>query len=288
VIALLVFAGLFGAIVGSFLNVVIHRLPRDEPLGLFKKSRSVCPSCGAMIRWFDNLPLLSYIVLLRGRCRACGGRISLRYPLVEAACAALFIVCAARVAALGWTPPVLAFLVAAAFSALLLAAAVIDWEHKLLLDKLTLRAGPVIALAGVLAIDAVPGTTLLGYELAGGSIKPGLASLVVGVAGALVGGGVILLIRWLGTMALRREAMGLGDAKFMATCGLLLGPGPVLLALGVALVGGSLLGLIIWAVTRNREIPFGPFLAAGAWTVLMYGDAIHRFVFVTYPAWAAG
>jgi leader peptidase (prepilin peptidase)/N-methyltransferase len=284
---LVAFAAGFGAIVGSFLNVVIHRLPRDEPLGLFTKSRSACPECGTTIRWYDNVPLLSYAVL-RGRCRACGWGIPWRYPLVEALSAVLFAVCAWRAIALDWRPLLVAILVAGSFSALLLAAAAIDIRHQLLLDKLTLRAGPVIALVGVLAVPALPGTALFGHDLAGSSIKPGLVSLLVALAGAGTGAAVVGLIRWVGSLIMRREAMGLGDVKLMGTCGLLLGPAGVLLALGVALLVGAVLGLLIWAVTRRREIPFGPFLALGAWSVMLFADPIRHFVFVTYPHWVAG
>jgi len=286
VTAILVCAGMLGAIVGSFLNVVIHRLPQDEPLGLFRRTRSACPACGAGIAWYDNLPLLSFFVL-RGRCRACRGRISLRYPLVEAVTAALFVLCAERTFALPWSPRVLGFLVAAAFTAVLVAASAIDFQLKILPDKLTLRAGPLICLVGALGVPGFHGTDFFGVPLAE-SVKPSLASLVVGVAGAIVAGGIIAAIRSLGTLIVRREAMGLGDVKFMAMCGLLLGPWPAVLAIMVAVVGGAVLGGAIWAVTRNREIPFGPFLAMGALAVLFYGDAIHHLIFVTYPAWVGG
>lgn len=284
---LVLFSAGFGAIVGSFLNVVIYRLPRDEPLGLFRKSRSACPECGATIHWYDNVPLLSYAVL-RGRCRACGWRIPLRYPLVEALNAALFAACAWRAIALDWRPLLVVILVSGSFSSLLLAAAAIDIRHQLLLDKLTLRAGPVIAVLGVLLIPALPGTVLFGHELAGASVKPGLASLLVALTGGAVGAGAVGLIRWLGSVVLRREAMGLGDVKLMGTCGLLLGPTGVLLALGVAFLVGAVLGLLIWGVTRRREIPFGPFLALGAWFVMLFADPIRYFVFVAYPGWFAG
>ncbi|MCK6459879.1 MAG: prepilin peptidase [Planctomycetes bacterium] len=278
-------AGL-GAIIGSFLNVVAHRIPRDEPLGLFRKTRSYCPSCKAGIRWFDNIPLVSYVLLL-GKCRACGWRIPVRYPLVESCCAALFLLAVLRVDALGWTPAWLAFAVTAAFAAICLAATAIDFEHKILPDELTLRAGPVVAAAGALFIPAIHGTQLFGHDLVP-TFKPGLASLIVGVAGAAAGAGIIGAIRWVGTLIARREAMGLGDVKFMAMCGLLLGPWGTVLAIMVAMVGGSVLGLLIWAVTRNREIPFGPFLAMGALAVLFYGPAIDHLIFVTYPAWVRG
>jgi leader peptidase (prepilin peptidase)/N-methyltransferase len=279
-------AAALGAIVGSFLNVVVHRIPRDEPLGLFRKTRSYCPSCKATIRWFDNIPILSYLRLL-GKCRACGWRIPVRYPLVEASCAALFALAAVRTPVLGWSPVWLGFAVSAAFAAICLASTAIDFEHKILPDELTLRAGPVVGLVGCLFLTKLHGTRILGHDLAVG-MKPALASLLVGLAGALVGGGIIAAIRWLATLIARREAMGLGDVKFMAMCGLLLGPWSTVLALIVAMVGGSVLGIGIWAVTRNREIPFGPFLALGALAALFYGQWIDHVIFEAYPAWVRG
>jgi len=278
-------AGL-GAILGSFLNVVVHRVPRDEPLGLFRKTRSYCPSCKAEIAWFDNVPILSYLYLM-GRCRACKWRIPLRYPLVEASCAALFVLAVLRVNAHGWTPAWLAFAVAAAFSAICLAASAIDFEHKILPDELTMRAGPVVGILGALFVPAIHGTALFGHDMVP-AVKPALASLVVGAVGAAAGVGIIGGIRWIGTLIARREAMGLGDVKFMAMCGLLLGPWGTVLAIMVAMVGGSILGVLIWAITRNREIPFGPFLAMGALAVLFYGPAIDHLIFVTYPTWIRG
>jgi len=279
-------AAVLGAIVGSFLNVVVHRIPRDEPLGLLRKTRSYCPSCKAGIAWYDNVPILSYLYLL-GKCRACGWRIPVRYPLVEMAGAALFLLAALRVDALGWTPAWLAFAVTAAFAAICLASTAIDFEHKILPDELTMRVGPLVGLVGMLFVPGLHGTAIFGSELVP-TLKPALASLVIGLAGAAVGGGIIGGIRWLGTLIARREAMGLGDVKFMAMCGLLLGPWPTVLAIMVAMVGGSVLGVLIWALTRNREIPFGPFLALGALAVLFYGHEIDRLIFVSYPAWVRG
>jgi len=286
-VTLPVMAGLFGLIVGSFLNVVVHRLPLGEPLGLFRKTRSQCPECAARIAWYDNLPLVSYLVL-GGRCRACRWRIPLRYPLVEAVTGGLFFLAAVRVEELSLSPPWLAWAVIAAFTAICIAASAIDFKHKILPDVLTLRAGPVAALVGAVAVVGIHGTVLFGHDLAAGSMKPGMASLIVGVAGAITGGGIIWLIRALGTLALRREAMGLGDVKFMAMAGLLLGPVPTLFALVVALVGGSVLGVAIWIATRNREIPFGPFLALGVLAVLYYGGPVETFITVTYPNWIRG
>jgi len=279
-------AAALGAIVGSFLNVVVYRIPRDVPLGLFRKTRSFCPSCEQDIAWFDNIPILSY-VMLRGRCRRCDARISFRYPLVEASSAVLFALAATRTADLGWSPAWLGFAVSAGFTAVCLAATAIDFEHKILPDELTLRAGPVICLVGALFVPGFHGTAVFGYELVP-AVKAPLASLLVGLAGAGVGGGIIALVRWIGTLIVRREAMGLGDVKFMAMCGLLLGPWGSVLGIMVAMVGGSVLGLLIWAITRNREIPFGPFLAMGALAVLFYAEPIHYLIFEAYPAFIRG
>lgn len=273
-------AGAFGAIIGSFLNVVIHRLPRKEPFGM---ARSKCPRCGTQIAWHDNIPLVSYLLLV-GRCRSCRARISLRYPLVEALTAAVFVLCVFRVEALGYRPPLAAWGFCAAFSAVLIAASFIDWDHKLLPDALTMKAGPLIAIAGAVGVPEIPGTDLFGYELAL-AMKPGAAALLVGLAGALVGGGVILIIRLVGGWLLKKEAMGLGDVKFMAMCGLLLGAEGALMAICVGLVAGAILGILIWLVSREREIPFGPFLAIGALGVLLFRPEIQRFVFETYPGW---
>jgi leader peptidase (prepilin peptidase)/N-methyltransferase len=298
-VVLIVLAAAFGSLIGSFLNVVIHRLPLDQPLGLLRRTRSKCPNCDATIRWYDNIPLLSYLALA-GRCRACRWRIPLRYPVVEAVTAALFALAALRAQQLPWHPRWLGFGVAAAFGAVCIAASAIDFQHKILPDKLTLRVGPVICLIGAVFVPGRAGdvdgfhrTALFGAELARmkpgeAGVNPGLASLVVGLAGVVVGAGVIYAIRWIGSLLVRREAMGLGDVKFMGMCGLLLGPEAALLAIGVAMVGGAVLGVLIWIVTRNREIPFGPFLALGALAVLLYGAQIDTFVFETYPGWVTG
>lgn len=278
-----VFTGLFGAIVGSFLNVIIYRLPLGEPMGMV---RSKCPACDTQIAWHDNIPLLSYLLLL-GRCRSCKARISFRYPLVEAVTGALFVLLVERAIALRWEPFWLAYAVAAAFGAVLIAATYIDFQHKLLPDKLTLRVMIPIGLVGAIGVPAFHGTEILGEDLSA-HMKPGMASLLVGLAGAATGWAVIYGIRTLGTAIARREAMGLGDVKFMMSAGLMLGPYGTLLAIGVAMVGGSILGVGIWIATRNREIPFGPFLALGSLAVLLHGEWISWVVFVAYPAWVTG
>ena len=275
----LILVATFGAFIGSFLNVVIWRMPRGKK---FAAGRSHCPHCGEMIAWHDNIPILSYLVL-RARCRHCSERISIRYPLIEALTAGVFALSWWRAHEQWQDPVIVAAVIYAAFAAVLVAASAIDFEHKILPDKLTLRTLPVIATAGSLLVPTIHGTELFGRDLAaGGAMKPALASLLVGLAGYLVGAGVVWSIRALGTLALKREAMGLGDVKLWGACGFLLGPGGAMLGLGVAVLAGGVLGVAIWVVTRNREIPFGPFLAIGALAVLWYREPIREFVRTVY------
>ena len=267
-VLVLALAGGFGALIGSFLNVVIHRLPRNMPIGM---ERSQCPRCGTQIAWHDNIPVLSYLVLL-GRCRSCKAPISFRYPAVEILTAVLFALCAERTLGHPWEPRVIAFLVTSTTCAVLVAASFIDWDTKTLPDALTARLLPVVGLVGAVAVPALHGTRLFGLELAEG-MKPGLASLFVGVVGAAVGAGLLALIRGVDSRlakrsAIEQRAVGRGDVKLMASLGLLLGPGGALLAIGIGVVAGALIGLLS-RVRGNRSIPFGPFLALGSVLVLL-------------------
>jgi leader peptidase (prepilin peptidase)/N-methyltransferase len=242
-ILLPVVAGLLGLVIGSYLNVVIHRLPR----GLSTVTpRSSCPACGAPIRARDNVPLVSWL-LLGGRCRACGAPISWRYPAIEAVTALLFVACAVR---FGPTPAAAA---AALFCALMVALAAIDAEHLILPDRLTL---PGIA-AGLLLAPWVAG---LGFLDA--------------LFGALLGAGLLLAL-WGGWYLLRREeGMGLGDVKMLALIGAFLGVKGVLVALFFAALSGALAGLaLMWrkGVGLKAKLPFGAFLALGGIVSLFAG-----------------
>jgi leader peptidase (prepilin peptidase)/N-methyltransferase len=242
-----VFAFLVGLAVGSFLNVIIYRLPRGESI---IRPRSRCPHCLSPIAWYDNIPLLSF-VLLRGRCHSCGERISWRYPVVELLSGLLAL---GMVLRFGLRPESLIYYV---FAASLLAASVIDLYHKIIPDQISL-GGMVI---GVL-ISLIPEfgirfrESLLG---AGG----GFLSLFLVIEGYY--------------LITRREGMGLGDAKILGMIGAFLGwralPGVVLI--------GSLTGVLIGAYPvfirgkgRLYRIPFGPFLSAGAVAWLFLGDMV--------------
>jgi leader peptidase (prepilin peptidase)/N-methyltransferase len=246
---LIVAAGLLGLIVGSYLNVVIHRLPAGESTVL---PASHCPKCGATIRALDNLPLVSWLAL-GGRCRACKAPISPRYPLVELAAGLAF---AGAVARFG---PSRRAVVAALFSALLVALAGIDFEHYLLPDRITL---PGIAL-GLAAQLALPD-----------------GSLAKGVAGALVGAGLLLVVAGAWELARGVEGMGLGDVKMLAMVGALVGAAGVVVTLLLGTLLGSLAGLELLATRRGdfaTKLPFGLFLAAGGLVAIFAGDALVAF-----------
>lgn len=240
---LVLWAGLVGLVVGSYLNVLVHRLPLGEST---VRPRSRCPACGAAIRARDNLPVVSWL-LLRGRCRDCGARISPRYPLIEAATGALFAACVVR---FGFAPEALA---AATLGALLVALAAIDLDHFLLPDKLT-----------------IPG---IAFGLAAQWLVPS-GSLVVGLRGALVGAGLLLAIAGAWELARGVEGMGLGDVKMLAMIGAFLGAGGVVVTLVFATFAGSAVGLVLVARRGGdlqAQLPFGVFLAAGGLVALFAG-----------------
>ena len=237
------YASILVLIVGSYLNVVIYRLPRRMST---VRPRSSCPACGAPIGARDNLPVVSWL-LLGGRCRACRAPISPRYPLIEAATAALFVGC---VVAFGVT---VAALAAALFGALLIALAAIDVEHMLLPDRLTL---PGIA-AGLALSPFLP---FGGFRAA--------------LLGALLGGGILLALAG-GWLLLRgEEGMGLGDVKMLAMIGAFLGWKGMAVTLFSASLLGALVGIALLRRSRaglKTRLPFGAFLSLGGVFALFAG-----------------
>lgn len=236
----------FGLAVGSFLNVVIHRVPRKESV---VSPRSRCPGCETEIRSIDNIPVVSWLIL-RARCRTCGMHISARYPAVELGCAILFAGMGLRFGA-DWALP--AFLVLAAAC---LAGSVIDFEHMLLPDRLVFpslaMAVPLLAAAAVIEGDAAP--------------------FVRAIAGAAIAFGILLLLA-----LVRAGAMGGGDIKLALLLGLCLGwlgIGHVFLGLFLGFLLGSVVGVTL-VVTKARGLKdhfaFGPFLAAGTLLAVWWG-----------------
>jgi len=247
------YAALLGLVTGSYLNVVIHRLPRRTSTVL---PRSRCPECGAPIRPLDNVPVVSWLAL-RGRCRDCGRPISPRYPLVEAGTTVLFVLSAER---FGLSP---AAPVAAVLCALLVALAVIDVEHLLLPDRLTL---PGIALG--VALQPVTGWAGAGWR-----------GVVGGLLGAALGAGVLLAAYGLWWLVRREEGLGLGDVKMLAMIGAFLGWRGVAVGLFVGAAAGALVGLSAMALGRaglRSKLPFGAFLALGGLVALFAGPELVR------------
>ena len=240
------YAAALGLVIGSYLNVVIHRLPREESTVL---PRSRCPRCGARLRARDNVPLLSFL-LLRGRCRQCKERISWRYPLVEAATGALFV---GSVEAFGVSWRAAA---AAAFGAAMIALAGIDLEHYLLPDAITL---PGIG-AGLLVSLGAPWIDWRDSLL-----------------GILFGGGGLWLMRQAWLLLRKEEGMGLGDVKMLAMVGAFLGWQGVLVTVFLGSLAGALFGLTLIAAGRldlGSRLPFGVFLAGAAIGALFAGPAL--------------
>jgi leader peptidase (prepilin peptidase)/N-methyltransferase len=239
------FAGVLGAIFGSFLNVVVHRLPRHESV---ISPASHCPGCGTPVKPYDNIPVLSWL-LLRGRCRSCGEPISPRYPLVEAGTAALCVgAVIAHTSAAGIALSVALILI-------VVPAAVIDLEHRIIPNRIT-ALGAVLALVLGTALDPAGEPERL-------------------IAGAAAGG--LLLLAALAYPG----GMGMGDVKLAAVMGLLLGSA-VAPAILIALLAGVLVGAVVIArkgavAGRKTAIPFGPFLALGAIVAVYGGQPLVQF-----------
>ena len=238
---LIALSALAGALIGSFLNVVIVRLPRNESL---VAPRSRCRACGTELQWFDNIPILSFLVL-RGRCRACGAAISWRYPLVEAVTALLFSLAAWRSASLA------DLLITCLFLSALVAVAGIDLEHQIIPDLIIL---PGIVVGFV--------TTFLGTRV----------SWLDSLLGIVVGGAILFAV-----IMLSGGGMGGGDMKLSAMMGAFLGYKLTLLALFLAVILGGFvaLGLLSTGIRGRKDpIPFGPFLAVAATVAILWGETI--------------
>ena len=267
-----IFAGIFGAIIGSFLNVVIHRLPHEESV-VFPNSR--CPSCGAVIAFYDNIPILSYIAL-GAKCRKCKEHISIRYPAVEALTALLFVAVAWHDGMSVRLPFDLVFVSA------LLALVFIDAEHMILPNAIT-YPGIVFAVVARIAIpfltriphfDDLPSLINGPFE----GLPIWVASLGGAVIGALAGGGSLWLMGFLWEKLRGVEAMGLGDVKMMFMVGAYLGWRLTILTIFVGVLTGSIIGVLLMARQRERNmqmlLPFGIFLGIGAIAAMLFGGQI--------------
>jgi leader peptidase (prepilin peptidase) / N-methyltransferase len=265
-------AGVFGAVIGSFLNVVIHRVPLEESI-VFPNSR--CPSCGAVIAFYDNIPVLSW-VMLGARCRGCKERISFRYPAVELLTALLFVAVAMHDGLSVALPFDLVFVSA------LVALMFIDAAHQILPDVITLP-GLAFALVARLTIPLVTGTPHFDDlpSLANGPLSTlplWLASVVGALIGGLVGGGFLWLMGWAWERLRKVEAMGLGDVKMMFMVGAYLGWRLTILTMFLGVLSGSIIGIGLMVAERQFDskklLPFGVFLGIGAIAALLFGAHI--------------
>ena len=241
----LVLAGLIGLCIGSFLNVVIYRLPLGQSLA---SPPSRCRKCGYSLRWYDNIPVLSW-VSLRGRCRKCGVSVSIQYPIVELITALLFLLVV-------WvTPPGPLLASRLLFVCILIVLFGIDLEHQILPNVITL---PGIVIGMIFSFIA----------------PPGWRDALIGV---LLGGGVLYAIAGAYYLWRREEGLGMGDVKMLAMIGAFLGWKAVLVTLVLSSFSGALIGVGLIAAQRGGmkvALPFGTFLALGALAAMLVGDPI--------------
>lgn len=263
---------IFGLLIGSFLNVVILRLParlehewrcqckelleieseageQSQPPADIMWSRSACPKCGHLIKAHENIPLLSYVFLL-GRCSSCKTHISFRYPLIEATTAALFLVVAMHFG------PNLQALAALGLTALLIALTCIDIDHQLLPDDLTF----LLLWSGLFA-----------------SLFNVFTDPVSSIIGAIAGYLSLWLVYHLFRLLTGKEGMGYGDFKLMAALGAWIGWQMLPLIILLSSLVGAVIGLLMISLKRHQSsqpMPFGPFIALAGWTALMWGDRI--------------
>lgn len=235
-----IYLAIVGAIIGSFLNVVIYRVPKKESL---VRPGSHCPHCGKPVRWYDNIPILSY-TLLRGRCRQCKRSISQRYPMIEFLNGALYLAAGFKFG-LEWE-----LLVALFFISVLVVIFFIDLDHFIIPNVIVLPAAAIV-LAAMLAINP----------------DRWLELILAGVLSAAFFFAIVMLVP---------RGMGMGDVKMMLLLGFFLGKA-VLVALFFGFLIGAVVGVTLMVVGvrgRKSQIPFGPFLATGAIIALFYGEWI--------------
>src|SRR5512136_751796 len=244
---------IFGALIGSFLNVCICRLPREESI---VTPGSHCPQCNNPIRFYDNIPMLSYL-LLKGKCRHCGKPISIQYPVVEGVTDlyswVLFLTYG----------PSLSYLFFFAFVAALIVMTVIDLQHQIIPD-----------------VISIPG---MGVGLLGSLVLTHL-SFPNSLGGLLLGGGSLFLVATIYQWLFKREGMGGGDVKLLGMIGTFLGWKAVILTILLSSLIGSLIGILVMALKGKNfkyAIPFGPFLSLGAVLTLFYGESIIHWYLVS-------
>ncbi len=242
----------FGLIFGSFANVCIYRMPRNMSI---VKPNSHCTNCNTFIKWYDNIPILSYI-LLKGKCRNCNSPISIKYPLVEFFCGILFL---SMYYLYGFTFMLIPFCI---FVFSLLVTTVIDFEFKIIPDEISF----MLIIVGI-------ATSFFNLSLGETIWQRVLGSFL----GFLAGGGSLFVIAYIGKLIFKQDAMGGGDIKIMAGIGAFVGWDKVLFAIFVASLFGSIVGIILIIckkIGRKQEMPFGPYLAIASYLTLFFSPQV--------------
>ncbi|HJN77794.1 MAG TPA: prepilin peptidase [Myxococcota bacterium] len=273
-VILQVWATVVGLALGSFLNVCIARMPEDRSVS---RPPSHCPACGHRIRWYENIPVLSW-VFLRARCSGCGSRISPLYPIIEVLMGLLALLLFREIVPVYSLPALAAWAFYLVFVFMLVGSTYIDLRHYIIPDQFTIFAIPF----GFLG---VVGLQWLGYD--GQHAITWQASLV----GALAGGGVLLVTIGAWWLVRRVEAMGFGDVKLLAMMGAFLGAIPAVpfILIGACIIG-SVIGLLLMLKRGSglkTQVPFGPFLAITGVVYLFFGEALIRDFLPTWT-WMAG
>ena len=277
-----IFLFILGLAIGSFLNVCIYRIPLNQSI---VKPRSHCQKCNNLIAWYDNIPLLSYLIL-RGKCRHCKEPISIRYFIVELLTGILFVLVAWQFGGVNFVSITYIIIIGC-----LIAITFIDVDHFIIPDMITyplMILGLVLSL--ILAYIPIP-EFLINHWMSGPfSVNSGrLYPFYNALFGLVIGGGILLLIGSTAKWILKKEAMGGGDVKLLAAMGTFLGYKLVLLTLILASFVGSIIGAIVLIQAKKKEkaatpfghyIPFGPYLAIGTIIALIWGNDIINWYFM--------
>jgi len=262
-----------GACIASFLNVVIWRVPRGESI---VSPPSHCPKCGAAIRWWQNIPILSWLAL-RGKCSSCRAPISPRYIFVETLGGCLFLAAFLRL----WMPQVpiwisvVHLLVMWIWISLMIVGSFIDFDLQLLPDFTTV---------GGMILGVAEAAVFSGFNFAygsglGASVWAKLAPIIHSLVGLAFGFGLMWLVRWIGSKAFKREAMGMGDVLLMGAVGALFGPVAVLATVMLSSVAGSIVGLGMILASKVKlgrfvAIPYGPYICLGCLAWMFFGQEL--------------
>ena len=253
----LVIIFVIGAVIGSFLNVCIWRMPRNESI---VKPASHCPQCKKPIRWTDNIPILSFI-FLRGRCRHCRHRISFIYPLVELLSASLFVI---NFMYFGVSPR---FFVYTALECALIIGTFTDFAHFIIPNRITV---------GGLAV----GLVLSGVFPQLHNTSSNKEAFLLSLLGAAAGGLSIYVVGLIGGFIFKKEAMGVGDVKLMAMIGSVLGWKSAILIFFIAPFFGSIVGVYLKFVKKIEIIPYGPYLSLATVVTIFWGERILKILFL--------